>query len=949
MEIRLLGPVEVLAAGRVLPVGPPQRRTVLGVLAADAGRLVRMDTLVDRVWDQSPPAQPHPALYAHITGIRRVLAQANAADGTEPPAGLVHQAGGYLLRVEAGQVDWHRFGRLTAAARPRDCPDPDRARLLGQALGLWRGPALGDLPGEWAARMRESWGRDRLDAAVDWAQACLRLGRHTQVIGPLRALVAEHPVAERPVAALMRALAAAGRTAEALDCFAALRGRLDEHLGVRPGPELTSLNETILHAGTAPTPAPAPARRAGPPVVPAQLPADVYGFAGRAEHLVRLDAVLAGVAAEAPTAVVISAVSGTAGVGKTALAVHWAHRVAHRFPDGQLYVNLRGFDPGGQVVAPAEAVRGFLDAFEVPPERIPASLDAQAGLYRSLLAGRRVLVVLDNARDAEQARPLLPGTPTALVLVTSRNQLTPLVAADGAHPLTLDLLTHQEAMDLLARRLGGGRVAAEPQAAEEIIASCARLPLALAIAAARAATHPDFPLTTLAAELANAGGRLDALSAGDPATEVRAVFSWSYTALTPAAARLFRLLGLHPGPDTSAAAAASLAGHSPSAVRPLLTELTRASLLAEHTPGRYAFHDLLRAYANDLTYTLDPGDQRRAVVGRMLDHYLHTAHTADRLLNPARDPITVALAPPEPGVTPERPAGHRQAMAWLTAEHPGLLATVRQAADTGFDTHTWQLAWTLDTFLNRQGHWHDLTATWQAALAAAGRLGDPTAQADAHRRLARAHTLLGRYQDSHSHLRHALDLYTQTGDHAGQAHTNGNLGVLWERQGRPDQALAHAQQALTQFRNASDPRGQALALNAVGWSHALLGDYQQALTHCQQALTQFQELGDHDGVADTSDSLGYAHHHLGHHRQAVECYQHALDLYRHLADRYSEATVLIHLGDTHHAASDTDAARAAWRHALDILTDLDHPDAEDVRGKLHDLDQTTCNDSHSGT
>ena len=946
MEIRLLGSVEVLAAGRVLPVGPPQRRTVLAVLAADAGRLVRLDTLVDRVWDQSPPAQPHPALYAHITGIRRVLAQANAADDSQSPARLVHQAGGYLLRVHPDQVDWHRFGRLTATARPRDCPDPDRARLLGQALGLWRGPALADLPGEWAARMRESWGKDRLDAAVDWAQACLRLGQHTEVIGPLRALVAEHPVAEQPVAALMRALSADGRTAEALDCFAAIRGRLDEHLGARPGPELTRLNEAILHADTArtaPSPAPAPPR-----VVPAQLPGDVYGFAGRSEELARLDAVLAGAAAEAPTAVVISAVSGTAGVGKTALAVHWAHRVREKFPDGQLYVNLRGFDPGGRVMAPAEAVRGFLDALGVPAERIPPRLDAQAGLYRSLLAGKRMLIVLDNARDADQARPLLPGTPTALALVTSRNQLTPLVAADGAHPLVLDLLTDAEAGELLSRRLGGDRVGAEPDAAEEIITRCARLPLALTIAAARAATHPAFPLTALAAELAEAGGRLEALSAGDPASDVRAVFSWSYQTLSPAAARLFRLLGLHPGPDTSAAAAASLAGHPRSGVRALLAELARASLLTEHAPGRYAFHDLLRAYASDLAHILDADDQRRAAVGRLLDHYLHTAHTAARLLYPTRDPPTLALAPPAAGVTPEHPADYGQAMAWLTVEHAVLLATVRQAAGAGFDTHTWQLAWVLESFHDRRGHRHDAAAVWQAALDAARRLGDPTAQAQAHLSLAYGPNLLGRYRDAHSHLASALDLYGQAGDLVGQAWTHHYLAHLWDRQGRPDQALDHAQQSLALFRTTGHRLGQAIGLSHVGWCHALLGDHREALTCSQRALTLLQQLDDREGEAETWHSLGYTHHHLAHHRRAADCYQHALTLYRDIGHRYNEADVLTHLGDTRHAAGDPDAARTAWQQALDILTDLDHPDADGVRGKLHELHQTTHTNGHDG-
>jgi tetratricopeptide (TPR) repeat protein len=690
--------------------------------------------------------------------------------------------------------------------------------------------------------------------------------------------------------------------------------------------ELTTTDEDLAAA----------ARRQGG--VPQQLPAAVAHFAGRVGELATLTGLLRGRADRGGT-VVISAVSGTAGVGKTALAMHWAHQVAHRFPDGQLCVNLRGFDPSGQVMAPAEAVRRFLDALQVPPERIPVDLDAQAALYRSQLAGKRMLVVLDNARDAGQVRPLLPGTPTALVLVTSRNRLSSLVAVDGAHPLMLDLLTQAEARELLARRLGPDRIATEPHAVEQIITCCARLPLALTIAAARA-KQSGFPLATLASELDKASGRLDALDAGDPVSQVRTVFSWSYTTLSPAAARLFRLLGLHPGPDLSAAATASLAAVPPAATRRLLAELTRASLLTERTPGRYALHDLLRAYATDLTRTHDPADHRRAAVGRILGHYLHTAHTADRLLDPARDPITLGLAPPAPGVTPERPADHEQALAWLTAEHPVLLAAVRQAAEAGFDAHTWQLAWTLNTFFDRCGHWHDQTTTWQIALHAAGWLDDPAAQAYAHLYLARAHTHLGRYPDAHTHLAHALDLFTHTDNHTGQAHIHYILRFLWEQQGRPERALDCAQQSLTLYRAAGHRWGQAHALNSVGWCHALLGEHQQAFTYCQQALTLLQELGDRIGEAGTWDSLGYAHHHLGHHTQAADCYQHAVRLFRDLGDRYWQATILNHLGDTHHAAGNHDAARTAWTQALDILTDLDHPDANTVRAKLHDLDHT---------
>jgi tetratricopeptide (TPR) repeat protein len=673
--------------------------------------------------------------------------------------------------------------------------------------------------------------------------------------------------------------------------------------------------------------------------VPQQLPAAVAHFAGRAGELATLTGLLRGQATTRST-VVISAVSGTAGAGKTALAVYWAHQVADRFPDGQLYVNLRGFDPSGQVMHPAEAVRRFLDALNVPPERIPVDLDAQAALYRSQLAGKRILVVLDNARDTAQVRPLLPGAPTCLVVVTSRNQLTSLIA-DGAYPITLDLLTDDEARQLLTHRLGVERIAAEPAAVAEIITRCAHLPLALALLAARAAVRPHGGLQMLADELRDTQHRWQMLTGDDPAMDVQAVFSWSYQTLTPDAARLFRLLGLHPGPDLSAVAAASLAGHPVSIVRPVLAELTRASLLFEHTTGRYSFHDLLRAYATDLAHRIDTNSQRHIATRRILDHYLHTAYNADRLLHPHREPIPRALASPVHGVTPERPADHGQALTWLAAEHPVLLAAVRQAAEAEFDTHTWQLAWTLDTFLDRQGHWHDLTAIWQIALHAARRLDHTAAHAYTYRRLAHAHTLMGRYPNARAHLRHALDLYALTGEDAGQAHTHHDLAILWQRQAHPEKALDHAQEALTLYRAAGHRRGQAYALNSVGWCHALLGDPQQSLASCQQALALHQDLGNREGEADTWDSLGYAHHHLGHHRQAADSYQHSLHLLRNLGDRYNEATVLTRLGDTHHAARNHQAAREAWQQALAILDELDHPDTEQVRAKLASLDTSS--------
>jgi tetratricopeptide (TPR) repeat protein len=520
-------------------------------------------------------------------------------------------------------------------------------------------------------------------------------------------------------------------------------------------------------------------------------------------------------------------------------------------------------------------------------------------------------------------------------VVTSRNQLASLVIAEGAHPLTLDLLAHDESRELLARRLGPDRIAAEPAAVDEIIARCARLPLALAIVAARAGTHPQFSLQALAAELADRGDRLDALASGDLIGDVRAVFSWSYHALTPDAAGLFRLLGLHPGPDISAPAAASLAGHPAARVRPLLLELARANLVTEQAPGRYTFHDLLRAYAIELAQATDSDADRRSAIQRALDHYVHTACAAAVQLNPYRDPIGPAA--PLDGVTPQVLTGYDAAFGWFTAEHAVLLRAVDFAAPAGFPEHTWQVAWALADFLERQGHWTDWANTQRLALAAAQQLADPGRQAHAHRVLARAYTILTQYGEAERHLRYALDLYRDLDDLAGQASTHLSMGPVFERQGRGRESLHHAQLAYDLFLATGHQYGQANALNSVGWCHAMLGEHEEALSCCEQALVLHRDVGDRHGEAATWDSLGYTHFAMGNHGPAATCYQEALDLYRAMGDRYEEAATLTNLGGTLHAAGRADDAREAWQQSLLILDDLDHPDADEVRAKLDDL------------
>jgi tetratricopeptide (TPR) repeat protein len=661
----------------------------------------------------------------------------------------------------------------------------------------------------------------------------------------------------------------------------------------------------------------------------------VAGFTGRAAELQALTGILDRAGAGAPGTVVISAISGTAGVGKTALALHWAHQAAGRFPDGQLHVNLRGFDPVGVPTTAAQAIRGFLDALGVPPERIPPQPDAQAGLYRSLLANRRMLIVADNARNEQQVRPLLPASPASLVLVTSRSQLAGL-ATDGARLLTLDVLPPGEAVQLLTARLGAARAAAEPVALAQIAELCAFLPLALAVTAARAAARPTFPLAALADELRDTAGRLDALDAGDRAVSVRAAFSWSYQQLTPPAARMFRLLGLHPGPDISVPAATSLTATSVPEARNMLRELARAHLIAEHIPDRYTFHDLLRAYAAALARDTDSERDREAAVGRLLDHYLHTASRAAYVLNPVREPI--ALAPPSPGAVPEQPADHRQALAWFEAERLVLLAAVTLADQSGFDAHAWQLPRAMSPFLQNRGHWQEWAATQRTGLATATRAGDTAGQATSSRLLANACTELGDHHQAVGNLVNSLRLYQQLGNRLGEAMTHHDLGTVAARQGCYTDALGHAEHALRLYRGIGDKAGEAAVLNDVGWSHALLGDYQQARAFCQRSLALCAETGNRSTEGHAWDSLGYAEHHLGNFGEAAACYQRALTLAREVCDRWNEAEVLTHLGDTHRAAGELAQAREAWQQALAIFEDIQHPDAGQVRAKLASTD-----------
>ncbi|MEV0299176.1 tetratricopeptide repeat protein [Nocardia sp. NPDC050710] len=703
---------------------------------------------------------------------------------------------------------------------------------------------------------------------------------------------------------------------------------------------------TVNHPGMAAQPAGQAQRLPVPTLaVPHQLPVHLPHFVGRAEQLSRLATIFDSANSLAP--VVISAISGTAGIGKTALAVHWAHQIADQFPDGQLYVNLRGFDPAGSPMTSAEAIRGFLDAFAFPPEQIPTDFEAQTVLYRRLLAGRSILLVLDNARDSDQVRPLLPDTATCRVVITSRSQLPDLVTHHGARPITLNVLDTEDATALLAHRLGRDRVVAEADVLTELIDRCTRLPLALSIVAARAALNPELPLWMLVNELRDEQTRLDALDAGDN-TSVRVAFSWSYQQLSRPAARMFRLLALHPGPDISVSATASMAGVEPRQARATLRELLRVHLVTQNSQGRFSFHDLLRAYATELTHVHDNDAERHTAQQRMLDHYLHTAHGAALSMYPRRQPFAPRQSPLD-GVSVDRLVDYPEALRWFSAEHAAIMAVLRLAVAAGHDTYAWQLPHMLSEYLERHAHWQDWNTVQHLALTAAQHCGDLSGQAQALLRLARmVGWLFGNHRDAEDHLKRALKLFRAQSDQSGEADTHGEIAGSYVRQNRHAEALRSGKRALSLYRACGNRAGEAITLNSLGWYCAVLGDYPQAVSYGRQSLVLHRELGNLSGESATLDTLGYAFHYLGDYTLAIEYFQRAIALARELGHRYNEANRLDHLGDTYSSAGDLTAARDNWQQAFDILDalaiyrrpSLGYADADSIRTKLSATDQS---------
>ncbi|MFF4986524.1 BTAD domain-containing putative transcriptional regulator [Streptosporangium saharense] len=926
MRFRVLGPLTVLSEGREVPVGGNKLRVVLAGLLLRPGETVPVSRLVSWLWEEETddPARARATVHSYVNRLRRQL-------GTSEVIRTLPD--GYRAEVDAGSLDLLRLRALAETGRRAAATGDLEAasRALSEAAELWRGPALSNvgsavLHDQEVGPLTEEWLRlqeERLEIG-------LRTGRHAELVTTLRELTRAHPLREPFWELLMLALHRGGRHAEAIQAYHSLRELLAEELGVDPAPSLRAAYQAILTGEplTPPPRAPVVVPREEVPV-PRQLRPDTPGFAGRRTELAALDLVLGeDTPASGPR---IVSLQGTAGSGKTALAVHWAHRIADRFPDGQLYLDLHGYG-AEPPVDPAKALETLLRALGTPAGRIPTGVEERSALFRTLLSGRRTLLMLDNAGSSDQVRPLIPGS-GGVVVVTSRNQLRGLVVEYGARRVVLDQMSGQEATELLAGVLGHDRVAAAPEAVTEAVERCARLPLALRIFAERAARFPAVPLGRLVADLRDEATRLSALNAGDGGhTDLRTVFSWTYGALDGDAARLFRLLGLHPGPEVSAGAAAALLGENLAEVTRLLDRLTADHLLRSRFPGRYDFHDLLREYAAERAREGEDGRERAAALGRVLDWYLHAAHAAAEHLPPAvrapeRGPVPVELSLPRFG-------GPEEAVGWYEEELPNLMAAARHAASLERHDAAWRIPRLLGSFLDLHVPGEAWASVYRVAAEASRRAGEPYEEGCALNHLAWVSALLGRPKEAVAHYEEALALARRIGDPGLEGDVLVNLGATCFRLGRFADSAECYGRALEIARRNGDRRLEAEALNDLARNDNELGRHHEALAGAAAALETYGELGDRYREGEALRVLGTANAGLGRHDEATALLSRALGVMREFDDRLDEAEILDLLGEVMRDSGDHEAARARWREAAEIFAELDDDRAAAVRLRL---------------
>ncbi|MBT2446657.1 winged helix-turn-helix domain-containing protein [Streptomyces sp. ISL-43] len=1014
-----MGPVRAWLAGQDVDLGRPRQRCVWAVLLMEPNRVVPIETLIDRVWGEHPPAAVRNVLYGYVARLRAALRRSDAAsDGVRLDRG----PGGYVLRVPVERVDLYRFRALVGRARAAEAGNDGQGDEQGdgqgdgqgderaaghweRALELWCGEPLAGLTGVWAEGTRARLESERVEALLRYHEVQLRRARHQEVLPRLREVAAGHPLDERMARQLLTALYRCGLSAEALQYYEGLRKRLAEELGVDPGPELRALYRLVLRNDPEVPAAPTRVSPATPAAVslpaPAELPHDTAGFAGRADQLAHLHSLLPPERtqgqgqghgqAEAPgqgsgrgdgrddgrddrtvrdlessrprpaNTVVISAIGGAAGIGKTALAVHWAHQVRDRFPDGQVFVNLHGFDQDREPLRPGEALELLLRSLGLAASEIPSNEEAQARVYRTLLAGRRLLVVLDNAASAEQVRPLLPGSPTCCVIVTSRNRLGDLVVRDGAHSLPLDLLLPAEARALLREALGAARLSAEPVAAAELIRLCGSLPLALRVAAARLAGDPGLRLSDLVGELSE-GSRLEALEPdGDGGSPLRAAFSASYRVLPPDARRLFRLLGLFPGSRFTAEIAAALLGSPPLRARRLLSVLSAAHLIEPEAAGRYRFHDLLSEYAQERARVEETAAERDAALERLLVWYVDAARSASGTWF-FPEPVHPFGSGDQHGLP--SPAGAAQ---WLEAERTNLLAVIRHAGRHGPRPAAWHLTAALFGYF-----WlHLPRAMWQAAvepaLEAAVAEGDLYGQAAMHSSLGVIHWDRGHAGRALGHHARVREISRELGWATGEAAALGGTGLVEMSMARLDDAHEHLGTGLRIVRGAGNLHLEALALVGLGVTCRDLGRLHEAAGHLELAITRNGQIGWQDdslalqnlggvywelgrlaeglellgplaaadgrrgyrnGRAMMLDAVAKINIELGHHHEALEQAERALAMVEEVGRRWIQAGILGTVAAAHRKLGRLDAALRAETRALALAGEVRHSRTE---------------------
>lgn len=925
MKFAVLGPLTVRADGDPLTITRAQGR-LLAILLCQPNQWVRSEALADVLWGE---AGSQSRLQVLVSRLRKALGDADR---------IQHDHGSYRITVAPEELDVDRFLSLRrAGAAALNADDPDQAvRRLRQAADVWRGEpfaGLDDPPVVAAESARLS--SERLAVLEDLYDAEIRRGTAAGILADLSELANAHPLRERLSALLLLGLHQCGRRAEALSEYQRVRDQLIEELGLEPGDELRRAQAKILaDAGTGiETGSPDDSGRTDA-VLPQQLPPDPADVIGRAAELGELTGLVGKHSAAASPLVI--AIDGPAGIGKTTFAVHAAHQVRGRYRDGQLFVDLRGYSSGEPVESSA-ALRMLLHALGVPPAGIPSGPDERSAMLRSCLTGRRMLIVLDNVRGAEQVRPLLPAA-GCLLLVTSRNQLRGLAVHDGAHRITLRPLTSEAAGGVLIGAVGSRRSADDPAAVAELAELCGRIPLALRIAGERASRFPEHGLAVLAAELSDERHRLDQLAdADDPAADLRAAFSWSYRTLANDDARTFRLLGLHPSGTVGLPAAAILTGRTTHQVRRSLDRLVARHLLEEPQPGRFRLHDLLRLYAAELAAEEESAPELHAATRRMLDWYLRTVAVAGRIVRPRGSAKDVVDAP-DPATLPLRVAGPTQALDWFETERETLRDLVRRAYDLGYDAHTWQLAWSLSPFYTTRQHLDDWRTTALVGRRAADRLGDDRAVLFAATNEGIMHLESSRLDDSYARFRTALEMAQRIGDDARQATSLSNLGLVLARQGDHSRAIDFYRKALV-AEAAAPAAERVVSTTAVNLSASLgaLGNYREAIRYGEAAAAQFRERGNATMEALALSNVAEGHLSLGDFGQALAYCEQALDLFASIDSKQGRSNALIVLGRAHLAAGAVDKAAKAWDEARDLLRATSNPEAAKVEQLLREL------------